>query len=139
LEGAGAVYKNGIGAFLKELPENQPFLIRLGLTQDWFVVFNANAGNLGRMPSELGTKIVTVYILMKKLIEEFHVNNEYLERLCEIEFKVREREGEMHLKESHAVVLIRLVEQAIRVKLAECELNIAVEHLFKLFDECGAH
>ena len=117
LESLGTIYASDIGATVSRLVDGQILETRLALSQDWFTVFTANAAHLGRIDQpETSRHIVGVYALLKGLIEEFRINNDYLIQRAQVEFEIRQREGELHLKEKKKTVEGWLVGQAIRIK-----------------------
>lgn len=128
------IYDNGIGAMLNSSPSGEPFRASLGLTQNWFAVFDANAGSLGKLPPEVASQIVTVYTLMKQLIEEFRINNGYLHEEMQIEFMIMAREGEQHLKRRLQIMNGHMVEQAEKIRFVDQKLKAAVASLFKMLD-----
>jgi hypothetical protein len=137
LEGLGDVYDQGIGGQVARLVEGSIFETRLALTQDWFTVFNANAVHLGKFEGDLSRRIVTVYALLKSLIEQFRINNQLLELRAEIDFQLLQREGEQHLKSRKEVVHQWLVHQAVRIRQGERDLKATTSELFRMLDARG--
>ena len=135
LEAAGKIYDNGIGKYLKELPDGQMFEMRLGLTQDWFTVFNANAVHLGKIDGEISRRLVGIYAMMKGLIEEFRINNEYLTQRANVDFEILHRSNEQHLKERRKIVERWMISQAIKLKSVDESLKAAVNELYALLDK----
>ena len=116
LEAMGAIYEKGIGGLLRPLVEGQMFQTRLALTQDWFTVFSANAVHLGRLDAESSRRIVTIYTLLKGLIEEFRINNEYLETWNELEIVAIVNGGKHPQPARHQQMRDWLVAQAIKLR-----------------------
>ncbi|MFN8005450.1 MAG: hypothetical protein U0V70_00175 [Terriglobia bacterium] len=57
---------------------------RFVLTEDWFSVFKSNSAHLGSVDAEISRKIITVHAVLKGLIEEYRINNGYLDRLHQL-------------------------------------------------------
>ncbi len=78
LDALSGIFNQGIGGKLKERT-GRMFLVRLALSQDYFTVYGANAANLGKINPETATAIISLYQTMKALIENFRINNEYIQ------------------------------------------------------------
>jgi hypothetical protein len=137
LEALQEIYDKGIGKALKKVPEGKPFLLWLGLTQEWFTVFNSNAVHLGKIEGEISRQIITVYARVKGLIEEFRINNEYLKQLNEVvaESRIRPMDGSVlgKLKMFQDVMLF----QAKKIKESDQALKVSTEELFALLNQRG--
>jgi hypothetical protein len=72
------IFNQGIGGKLKE-KTGRMFLWRLALSQDYFTVFATNAVHLGKVDPEIAKTIITHYQSLKELIENFRINNEYVQ------------------------------------------------------------
>ena len=77
LDALSGIFNQGIGGKLKE-KNGRMFLVRLALSQDYFTVYGANAANLGKINPETAKAIISLYQTMKALIENFRINNEYI-------------------------------------------------------------
>lgn len=137
LEAIGDVYKNGIGAKLNEVGEGQFFPFRLGLTQDWFSVFHANAIHLGRIDSDISRQIVTVYIHSKQLIEEFRLNNEVLAIRATLFARLQSAPGDVLIPGQIEFAERELVQKAALLKQIAAKLDSATVALLACLDECG--
>jgi hypothetical protein len=131
------VYDQGIGAKLSEVPDGQLFPLRLGLTQDWFTVFEANAVHLGNIDGNISRTIIGVYTLSKQLIEEFRINNEYLLLIAQAEIQVQAHP--MHLTAEATLKNIQnnAVYQAGKIKAVDKKLKDEVQALIALLDRKG--
>lgn len=139
LEVLGNVYKSGIEPFLFKLQRGDALTVRFSLTQNWFAVFEANAGHLGRLDAEISKKIILAYALLKRLIEDFRINNTYITEVEKLDAKIRERDGERHLKETRGEIIALMVDHAGRIQNADSELKAAVDDLMKTFERRGIH
>ena len=137
LEALGPIYEQGIGGHVAPLVDGQILETRLALTQDWFAVFAANAIHLGRLDGKLSRRIVAVYALLKLLIEEFRINNDYLAAKEKVASEIRERPNEIHLQQRQQGLHKWMVQQAIRIKRTEVLAKAAVAELVELLDEAG--
>jgi hypothetical protein len=107
------------------------------LTQDWFTVFTANAVHLGKVPSDISVRIISIYALLKGLIEEFRINNEGLDKFAELDFELKERSREVVLKQRYDVMHQELVDQTIKIRKVDQQLKSAVDELFSMLDKRG--
>jgi len=137
VEALGEIYDKGIGAQIANLKEGQVFEVRLALTQDWFTVYSANAANLGKFEANISHQIITVYALLKSLIEEFRINNEYLIQREQIELQLLQRCDDTHLSGKREIVQSWMVAEASKIKTVESALKAAVADLYALFDKRG--
>jgi hypothetical protein len=137
LEALGAIYEKGIGGQLHALPEGQFFPIRLALTQEWFTVFSANAVHLGRLDAESSRRIVTIYAILKAVIEEFRINNGYLKEWNELELLVRVAPGDPRVTERHRQLHAWLIAEASKLKGFDQLLKSEVEGFFAILDQRG--
>ena len=137
LEAIGNVYDHGIGAHLAQLEDGRFFGMRLGLTQDWFTIFHANAVHLGKIEGEISRKIVTVYIHAKQLIEEFRLNNEGL--IIRANLLGRQHAEPMNALLHPQIVFVEqeLVLRAAGLKQIAAKLKAANEDLLANFDQRG--
>ena len=78
LDSLTEIFNQGIGGKLKK-NKGRMFLVRLALSQDYFTVFGANAGHLGRIDPETAKAIISLYQTLKALIEGFRINNDYIQ------------------------------------------------------------
>ncbi|MDB6057191.1 MAG: hypothetical protein JWO95_1035 [Verrucomicrobiales bacterium] len=88
LEALGEIFNRGIGGQLKESKDGM-FLVRLALSQNYFTVFEANALHLGKIDPKTAKSIISVYITMKALIENFRINNDYIQMYDAVTFQWR--------------------------------------------------
>ena len=146
LETMGKIYESGIAVPLNATEEGAFFPVRLALTQDWFTIFSANAGHLGRIDADITHRIIACYALLKALIEEFRINNEYLVLLREGEAErwfprpglaMENLVNAMSAAQKQQGINAILVEQFKRIKRAEQNLKTAVNELFAILDGHG--
>jgi len=118
--------------------------VRLALTEDWFTIFSANAAHLGRIDADISHRIIACYALLKALIEEFRINNDYLLTFAEIE-REQELSGNwieivkqsLSVSERKKQIQAILVAQFARIQNSEQALKTAVNELFAVLDERG--
>jgi len=129
------IYEAGIGKRLNEVEDGKPFLFWLGLTQDWFKVFDSNAVHLGRIEGEVSRQIVTVYARARQLIEEFRINNVYLKEFNEILIHVQQHplDGPNVAKKQQFERMMLF--QANKIKEADKLLKSDTDRLFALLDQ----
>jgi hypothetical protein len=129
------IYNSSIGAQLAATKQGEPFLVRLSATEDWFTVFNANAAHLGKIDGELSRRIITLYLLRKRMIEEFQVNNTYMARLEKIELDLRVEPASIFFLETKKQLLELMKTQAEKLKECARELKVIVAELLDQFDK----
>ena len=113
------------------------FVFRLGLTQDWFTVFDSNAVHLGRIEGEVSRQIVTVYARLKQVIEEYRINNEYIKELAESTTESRLQPfSNLALMRKQQVEQLMLF-QAKKIKEADQALKVDTSKLFAMLDQRG--
>jgi hypothetical protein len=137
LEAISAVYDAGMGKVLKENEKSEILLIKLSITQDWFTVFNANAVHLGKIEKDISGRIVATYALGKALIEEFRINNKYVDEMAILDFQIMQREGELHLRKRKEILYGWMVFEKTRINAAEQALKGSMIKLFSMLDERG--
>src|SRR5579862_2097556 len=137
LEAIGEVYDHGIGEQLKQLPEGQIFPFRLGLTQDWFTIFHANAVHLGRLEGEICRQVVTVYMMAQQLIEELRLNNDGLYILGNLTTESKVQPFDPSIPTRIAVVEAELVNRATNLKKIAEGLKVTNTDLLARLDERG--
>lgn len=109
-------------------------------------MYNANAGNLGRIDADISRRIIQCYTLVKGLIEAFRINNGYLAL-----YKQKQEPqvlgwntnvGEQLIREtivqhSRAQAQELLEEQYLKIQEAAGKLKAEVNELFAVLDEAG--
>jgi hypothetical protein len=111
IEALTLIYDNGVRALLAEVPPKGTFNYRLGLTQNWFLVFEANAGNLGRIDPKIAQSIILLYMNLRHLVEEYRINNGYLDQADQI--AARRSSGKT---DPHTEIRAKNVEEALEVQ-----------------------
>lgn len=137
LEVMTSVYEQAIGAELRGLSDGQVFETRLALTQDWFTVFSANAVHLGRLDADSSHRIVSIYTRVKQLIEEFRINNDYLQMWGEPEILATTGDADHQVLARKGQVHRWLVGQAAKLKILDEQLKLAADEFFALLDKRG--
>ncbi len=80
LETLWGVYKEGIGASIENMGNNEPMYFSWPLTLEYFTVYNTNAGSIGRIRDrELRKQIITTYTKARTMIDAVRMNNELLQ------------------------------------------------------------
>jgi hypothetical protein len=137
LEALGEIYAKGIGKALHEVPEGKPLSQSLALTQEWFTVFNSNAVHLGKIEGELSERIIIVYARTKHVIEEFRINNNFIEHLNEATAELRVRPRDEFISGKLQMLQEMMLLQVKRIRQSDQALKTASEELFALFDRRG--
>jgi hypothetical protein len=137
LEALSKIYDAGIGGKLKEF-ENGEFLPwKLSLTQDWFTVFNANTVHLGKIEAEISRQMITVHALAKALIEEYRINNIYLNEREQIELRLAINPQDAYFNALRPRNTQLLKDQFERIKITDKALKESTAALFALLDNHG--
>jgi hypothetical protein len=131
------VYDQGIGAKLKEVPDGQFLHVWLGLTQDWFTVFDANAVHLGRIHGDISRQIISVYTRSKQLIEEFRINNEYLRMISQANIQLQAHAGHLTAEATLKEIQKLAVDQTGKIKAVDARLKAEVQGLMALLEQRG--
>src|SRR5262249_17745443 len=126
-----------IGGPLRLLSDGQVFETHLGLTEDWFTVFSANAVHLGRLEAESSRRIVTIYMLLKQMIEEFRINNDCLHMRNENEISATTGGKGSEVIARRKQVHEWLAVQAIKLRALDKQLKVAADEFFALLDKRG--
>lgn len=137
LEALREIYDTGIGKLLNELPDGKLFMYRLALTEDWFSMFNTNAVHLGRIEGELSRQIIKVYALMKRLIEEYRINNGYIKEFDDATAESCFRPGDSQVAGKLKWIQELICAQTARIKEADRVLKTATDELFTSLDQRG--
>jgi len=137
LEALSKIYDAGIGGKLKEF-ENAEFLPwKLSLTQDWFTVFNANTVHLGKIDAEISRQMIAVHALAKGLIEEYRINNIYLDERNQIELRLAINPQDTYFNALRPRSTQLLKDQFGRIKITDKVLKESTAALFALLDNHG--
>lgn len=139
LEALSQIYDNGIGAEFAKVADGQIFEMRLGLTQDWFTVFNANAVHLGRIDREISKRVVMIYVLLKSLIEEYRINNDYVTDWEQITIGRRQNSTDQFLVQRQHQRHEWMVLQVKKIRTVETKMRAQVKELYELLDKRDVH
>jgi hypothetical protein len=71
-------YDRSVGSTLAQLKEGERFTVRLGMSLQYFTVFESNGVHLGRLDSELSVRIIRLFAGLKSLVDNFRINNDYI-------------------------------------------------------------
>ena len=130
LDALSRTYDSEIGAQLAANSPDEPFRIRIQITQDWFTVFNSNAVHIAKLEPDMAAAIVGIYASMKALIELYAINNTGLDRLERIEQSPQRFDQSPQnkpnvdaLNKAMAFVRNQLVEHASKMRKADGELR----------------
>jgi hypothetical protein len=137
LEAVREIYDTGIGKLLNELPNGKLFMYRLALTEDWFSIFNTNAVHLGRIEAELSRQTIKVYALMKRLIEEYRINNVYIKEFDDATAESRLRAGDAQVAAKLQWIQDLIRVQTTRIKEADRALKTGTDELFTSLEQRG--
>jgi predicted outer membrane lipoprotein len=135
LAALSSVYDKGIGNHLKALPEGQPFLVKLYLTQDWFSVFDGNAQHFGKLDGEISEKIIVIYCRMKQMIEEFRINNECLDATLKAQLDANGPNPTPTVQRTLQFLQGALVTEAKKLKEFDQQLKTEFEQLLAALKE----
>jgi hypothetical protein len=135
----GSIYDQNIGKQLKEHEDKKAdfFGVALSLTQNWFTVFEGNAAHLGKIKSEISSRIIATYALNKGLIEAYRINNEYLKNFHLIESKLEFGQNNIYLQSLQRELKKNLIKQFDDIKMADKLLKISANDLHKILEEQG--
>jgi hypothetical protein len=137
LEATSAIYDLGMGTKLKQVSPGQYLTSRLSLTLDWMTVFTANASHLGRIPSPISLQIIKVHCLLKALIEEYRINNEYLMALGQIEDRLFTQPANSYLNQAKAHKTAQLIDEVTRLRQVEAILKTETNNFYSILDSKG--
>src|SRR5207245_2940514 len=84
LETLAAIYEGGMGKELAESEPTKPLRARFAFSQSYFTVFEANAVHLGKIDGPTSSRIIKVYAMLKSMVENFRINNSYLDTLASL-------------------------------------------------------
>ena len=79
LDALEGLFSRSVGQDLAGVQDGQGLWTRLAITQNFFCVFEANAVHLGRIEASTSKQIIRAYALLKSFVENFRINNSYLE------------------------------------------------------------
>jgi hypothetical protein len=139
LEALREIYENGIGALFKQVKTGEIFLWRLALTEDWFTIFKSNADNLGKIDGQLSRRIVASYARLKHLIEEFRINNDYVQLREQTAWQLQQlgAAAPPSLVVKGQRIESLMVAQVGRMRQSEQVATDAVQKLFTMLDQEG--
>ena len=138
LEATGDLYSQGSGKLLRGLVDGQPHEYYFSITENWFPVYQANAVHLGRIDADLSRRTITIYSLITFLIEEFKINNIYLQRREELKLQLLgSPPNAQTLAERKDVFQQELIKQAIRLRTVDKKLDDMVVEFLGLLDQRG--
>lgn len=133
LEVAGNLFDNGIGKHIQQLKENEILFAKLFLSQDWFVVFNTNAAHFGKLNGDISRRIITVYAMMKELIEYLRINNEYLDRRDDLQ----RNSSDLTTRMQQGNLDRWMIDHAKRIKSVTAQLKAETEVVYDILDKQG--
>lgn len=122
-----------VGAMVESLPQGGAFEFYYPLTQDYFTVYNTNAGKIGAVKdAKLREAIVVCYNKCKKIVDGFKYNNELYREYTEAQMRpANTPDHAAYVQAKHKA----LVEYAKIVVEDHYEVKGYVEKLLKLLDE----
>ncbi len=118
-----------LGPILDNLEDQKPLLFWYEISQNYFVVFESNASNLGKIEAKYSTRIIELYSLMKSFVEDFRVNRHYIQQYELAELSHQKVEATMDGSRLMAVVVERekyIKEMAIYENQMKSYLNLAI-------------
>ena len=139
LEALGDIYKKAIGGELAQAVPGRILRTRFAFSQNYLTVFEANAIHVGRLDGPISRRIITVYVLLKSLVEDLRVNNSYLDMLDSVDTGRHIINYPPRTQAQRAEVERWLVKHCELLKVHEKNLKAEVEALFQSLDKIGIH
>lgn len=125
-------YLWGAGNELEKLAEGEPFLSFYPVTQDYFIVYNANASMIGSIDNhELRKEIVTIYTKAKSLIDAYKMNNNYLERYHNLT-SLFQRTKNPIFEQQASTIKILMIDRVKKIKLTHDEIKQDIKSLLEM-------
>jgi hypothetical protein len=126
-------HMNRIGAMVENLPEGGAFEFYYPLTQDYFTVYNTNAGKIGAVKdAKLREAIVVCYNKCKKIVDGFKYNNELYREYTDARMRPADSpDHAAYVAAKHKA----LVDYAGMVVEDHFEVKKYVENMLRLLDE----
>jgi hypothetical protein len=137
LESLSALYQKGMGSRLTPLKEGEILFVSFALSEDWMTVYNANAAHLGVIEGTISRKIITVYSLLKGLIEEYRINNSLISELRDLNVGYSPNVVDKSIGARLQATSSMAVQQAGRIKEADAALKTAYTELISTLDARG--
>jgi hypothetical protein len=125
-------YLWGAGNELEKLAEGEPFLSFYPVTQEYFIVYNANASLIGSIDNhELRKEIVTIYTKAKSLIDSYKMNNNYLERYHNLTSLFQQSKNPI-FEQQASVIKILMIDRVKKIKLTHDEIKQDIKTLLEM-------
>lgn len=125
-------YLWGVGNELEKLAEGEPFLSFYPVTQEYFVVYNANASLIGSIDNhELRKEIVTIYTKAKALIDSYKMNNNYLQRYDYITSLFQETKNPVFEQQAAAIKML-MIDRVKKIKLTHYEIKQDIKSFLEM-------
>ena len=110
---------------------------RLALTQDWFTIYHSNSVHLGKIDAEISREIIVAYSEIKRLIEDFNINNDYLTVLEQVDSKWQSSKQDALLIGQREHIHNLMKSQYARIKKEHSQCQKAVEAVKKVLADRG--
>jgi hypothetical protein len=125
-------YLWGAGNELEKLAEGEPFLSFYPVTQEYFIVYNANSSLIGSIDNhELRKEIVTIYTKAKSLIDSYKMNNNYLERYHNLTSLFQQSKNPI-FEQQASVIKILMIDRVKKIKLTHDEIKQDIKTLLEM-------
>lgn len=135
LESIQRIFDTGIGSHFSPSTPPGPVHVKLGLTLNWFSVFEANASHLGRIEGRLSRSMIAVYLGAKRVIEELRINNSYVDEYRSLRDDYTPPPS--HLQKRQANLVGLMVEQRARIEDVTESVKQEASKFFKMLDDEG--
>lgn len=136
LETVSLFYMETSGRLLGKVKDGEPYMTYFLLNQDYFIVYPNNTDVVGRITDkDLCKAIVTTYNVANFLLECFHINNAYLDRLREFARLQAQHPLDHYIDTNLKAIHQQLVEAARQLKRVEAELKRQTDSLMVKIDD----
>lgn len=124
-------YMGSAGAHVEALPDGEPVAIYWPITQDYFIIYSANANSIGRVRDhDLRKAIVVAYTKAWGLIDSFRMNNELVHKFEYTTLLYQESKNPVHQAHANAHRQ-NLVRYAAQLKQRHNDLKAIVSDLLR--------
>jgi len=125
-------YKGTAGSHLVGLREGEIFGMFYPISHDYFTIYNANSGMIGKVPdSALRASIVRTYTLAKALLDTYLFNNKILEELQYMQLHFLETNNQVHGSRVQAITEV-MKQAAVLLRQLHEDVESSVEEMLRL-------
>jgi hypothetical protein len=125
-------YLWGVGNELEKLDEGEPLLRYYPVTQEYFIVYKANASLIGSIENhELRKEIVTIYSKVKSLFDSYKINNNYLQRYDYLNSLFQQIKNPFFGQQASAIRIL-MIDRIKKIKLTHDEIKQDIKSLLEM-------